>query len=158
MADLPLACLSVATARRFDALFLIKGGDRENRKSRLASLAGSLPRTSTLHSTSSWPRSLTALHEYLPLSNRHGLRMFRVSTPCLFCIRYLGSSPITMLFFIQIIFGYEGEEEEGGGGVQIEREKLKLGQRLTNLRQFGGTEMSIMWVQRSSCSTSYSRF
>lgn len=40
--------------------------------------------------------------------------MFSVSTPCLFCIRYLGSSLMTMLFFIQMIFGYEEEEEVGG--------------------------------------------
>lgn len=67
--------------------------------------SGDIPRTSSLHSTSSCPRSLMALQEYLPPSNRLGLRMFRVNTPWLFCIRNLGSSPMIILFFIQMIFG-----------------------------------------------------
>lgn len=66
-----------------------------------------IPRTSSLHSTSSTPRSLTALHVYFPPSNKLGFRMFKVSTPWLFCMRNFGSSPIIILFFIQIIFGWQ---------------------------------------------------
>ena len=88
----------------------------------------SVPRTSSLQSTSSTPSSLVALQVYLPPSNRLGLRIFRVNTPWWFCIRNLGSSPMIMLFFIQMIFGWgtgcwrkmqnwrDGWEERGGGG------------------------------------------
>lgn len=69
----------------------------------------SLPRTSSLHSTSSLPRSLTAIQEYLPPSKVLGLRMLRVSTPWLFCIKYFGSSPMIILFFIQIILGWNDQ-------------------------------------------------
>lgn len=65
----------------------------------------SSPRTSSLHSTKSSPRSLTAMQEYFPPSKGLGLRIFRVSTPWLFCIKYFGSSPMIILFFIQIILG-----------------------------------------------------
>lgn len=64
-----------------------------------------LPLMSSLHSTSSLPSSLTAMQEYLPPSKVLGLRMLRVSTPWLFCIKYFGSSPIIILFFIQTILG-----------------------------------------------------
>lgn len=71
----------------------------------------SSPRTSSLHSTTSSPRSLTAMQEYFPPSKGLGLRMFRVSTPWLFCIKYFGSSPMIILFFIQIIFGWKKQDK-----------------------------------------------
>lgn len=69
------------------------------------------PRTSTLHSTTSLPRSLTAMQEYFPPSKGLGLRMFRVSTPWLFCIKYFGSSPMIILFFIQTILGWRKQDK-----------------------------------------------
>lgn len=72
----------------------------------------SSPRTSSLHSTTSLPRSLTAMQEYFPPSKGLGLRMFRVSTPWLFCIKYFGSSPMIILFFIQTILGWKNKTKE----------------------------------------------
>lgn len=64
-----------------------------------------LRRTSSLHSTTSSPLSLTALHVYTPPSNGQGLRISRVSTPCLLNIRYLASFVMSILFLYHVILG-----------------------------------------------------